>query len=133
MTYSRKTRRAKSSTRKVGGYKRKKSSGWKKPSGTKASRKESSSKKSGKSAKAAKFSKKDRAWPRKGTKAMRRVVAGVEAVGQEDLLKALRLIQKVKAKERNTAKRAGVKSSSEKQLNSIARKLEWVLQKAGIL
>lgn len=59
---------------------------------------------------------------------MSRVVAGVEATASEDALKALRLLQKTRARAHYTSKRAGGSNrSADSELGAIVRRLERLL------
>jgi len=58
---------------------------------------------------------------------MARIVRGVEAAAGEDLTKAVRLIQRSRAKIHHTSKRAGTNSGADKELGAIVRRLERVI------
>lgn len=67
-------------------------------------------------------------WPRKGSRKMRSVVAGVEATASEDAVKALRLLQKTRARSYHTSRRAGGSNAkADKELGSIVRRLSRLL------
>lgn len=63
-----------------------------------------------------------KAWPKKGSKAMRRAVAGVDARVTEDLLKAQKLVQSARFRIRKTSKASGSKSKSPERCFSTAVK-----------
>jgi len=69
-----------------------------------------------------------KSWPRKASRKMGHVVAGVEARVHEDVTKALKILKSAKYRSQATAKRAGArKASGYSVLDKIVRELERLL------